>query len=219
MAVAWKVGIATAFSRSRRPSAYVHRRGGVYWSAELHKLFFRGGGQQWRRKIVVHGGRIGKAGEAARAAQSNRYIAASDRRRGAARQPAHRVRRGAQRVRAHEQRQAREQGAVRGRSSSASCARRRSALRDASSALTRAPEQGPQAPQRRARSHAAAADDRRRARAGAQRGSALEGARPAVRRRGGVRLQLDHRSGGAGAGVRAGLLSRPPESAPAKTAR
>ena len=54
----------------------------------------------------------------------------------------------------------------------------------------------------------AAADDGRRARAGAERGSAREGARPAVRRRGGVRLQLDHGPGRAGAGGRAGLLSR-----------
>ena len=40
----------------------------------------------------------------------------------------------------------------------------------------------------------------------AERGPALEGARPAVRRRGGVRLQLDHRPGGARAGRDPGRL-------------
>ena len=49
-------------------------------------------------------------------------------------------------------------------------------------------------PRARTATLAAAAHRRRRARAGPQRGPALEGSRHAVRRRGGVRLHLDHRS-------------------------
>ena len=149
--------------------------------------------------------RINKAGEAARAAQRNQYLQRlleDEELRG---QPAHRVRRSAQRVRADEQRQARHaRRCSRIASSSASCREAASALRDASSSLREPPK----------RAAATAASDARcccsrvarRARDRAQRGPALEGARPAVRRRGGVRLQLDHRSGGA-APRRAGGLA------------
>ena len=140
--------------------------------------------------------RLGKASEAAKAAQSNRYV---------------------QRLIEDEELRANllaAYGAARsayGRMSNGKPAGKalledrklqdelRSAvdsLRDAGGALREAP--APQAPQaRRPRPHAAAGHVRRGARGRAQRGSALEGARPAVRRRGAVRLQLDDRAGDA----------------------
>ena len=71
------------------------------------------------------------------------------------------------------------------------------ALRDASIALKEPPKR--RAPARRLWPHVDARARRGRARARAQRKSALEGARPAVRGRGGVRLQLDHDAGAGGA--------------------
>ena len=153
------------------------------------------------------GSGFGKAGEAARAARSNRYmerliedeelrgnlLAAY----GAARSAYGRMSNGKPASKAlfedrklqHELRDA------------------ANALRDAASTLREPPRKARR--RRGGLGRTLLLLDRRRARAGAQRGSAREGARPVVRRRGGVRVQLDHRSGRAGAGVRAGLLSRP----------
>ncbi len=147
--------------------------------------------------------RINKAGEAARAAQRNQYLQrllADEELRGslitaygAARSAYGRMTNGKPAT----------QALFEDRKLQRELKEAANALRDASSSLREPPK--------RKRSGgigtlAVAARRRRRARDRAQRGPALEGARPAVRRRGGVRLQLDHRSRRAGARRRVGLI-------------
>ncbi len=171
---------------------------GVYLATDPAKL------RQRRGSVMAAKDRINKAGEAARAAQRNRYLQRlleDEELRGslltaygAARSAYGRMTNGKPATEAlfedkKLQRELREAAdALRERLELAARARQASA-------------------QGRHRALAAAAGRRRRTRDRAQRGPALEGARPAVRGRGGVRLQLDHGSGRARARERAGRLA------------
>ena len=145
--------------------------------------------------------RLGKASEAARAAQRNRYVQRliedEDLRSnllsayGAARSAYGRMSNGKPASKAiFEDRKLQQElkDAV-------------GSLREATSAL-REPPGKPAPPAWRHRPHAAAASIGAAAGDRPQRGPALEGARPSVRRRGGVRLQLDDGTGDTRAGRR-----------------